>query len=174
VTHATIIGDIERFGFGISPIEDSPSGQVQVVDIYVASKRLAAFDNSAYIPSFATSLERTSDCLKAKIDYLRFVGLFGDKDPMDIHALLRDDETGVEESHRFMEWGETTNDIISFLIPYRGQLHLTYQMIDYSKTGVKRLSQVDGLIVTPYELIVTLDQMAQTLQASWHPANAKE
>lgn len=160
-----VVGDLNRFGFQIEL--SSSSGPIRKVSIFMGGQNLNPFNNSAYLPSFVSRLQATSEWLKGKIDYLKYEQLLSGLNLTEIHntlvhnhlAILTDDGWDlVSQIYCFGDWGETTDDFRAFLIPYFDRLYLTYQLRNNGLHKFDILDVADGIEITPYELITTLDE----------------
>lgn len=170
VNNNLLVGDLNRFGFQIA---NSPSSElIRKVSIFIGGQNLTPFDNSAYLPSFVSRLQATSEWLKGKIDYLKYEHLLSGLNLTETHntlvhnhlAILTDAEWDlVSKVHTFGDWGEITDDFIAFLIPYLDRLYLTYQLRNNGLREFDILDVADSIETTPYELIMTLDEAVSCL-----------
>ena len=167
-----VIGDKSTFAFEISESQIE-SGNLCTVNIYIDNKNICPFDNQAYLPAFVNSLKCSANYLKSKIDYIKFEHHFIGLNAIEAHQLLRkirhEDfdsqkfEDEMYDFHRFIDWGETTDDVCCFPIPIRGFLCLTCELwwnIDSEiETGI-----IYGAEVTPYQLITTIESAIDILK----------
>ncbi len=77
------IGDKDKFAFIIG---DRTSRDLREVDIYIANELITYYDNAAYIPQFAFSLE----CEASDIENRK-----------------------VSNDYVFLDWGPTTDDVVA-------------------------------------------------------------
>jgi len=114
--------------------------------------------------------------LKTKIDYLKYERLFVSAlNITEIHNALLHNNGSVFESEMewsavqehccFADWGETTDVFWAFLIPYFDKLHLTYQSRDRGVSHYDVAPMIDSVFVTPYYLIVTIQEAFDILTA---------
>jgi uncharacterized protein (DUF433 family) len=165
------VGSLDRLAFRIFPSEPDTGGQVRLVDIVVDGTVLPRRDNWVYVPHFASTLQCTSQLLKSTINWARYDREFGERNVTECHEFLRlDCNYKLARFHAFMEWGESTDDVYSFLIPHMNRLYLTYQTAVESTCGDHReYSVVNGIEVRPFDLICVLDEAAEFLHRGLRP-----
>lgn len=167
------IGDLNKIGFRIGPV--TPERQMRNVAIYINGENLSPVDPCVHLPNFLMHLRDANAVLKKKIDYLKYEHLFSGLNVTEIHNALLHNNASVFESEtewsvvqehcRFADWGETTNVFSAFLIPYFDKLYLTYQSRDRGISCYDVAPVIDGVLVTPYYLIVTIQEAFDLLNA---------
>lgn len=144
-----IFGDKNTLQFEVAA-SDPLSLSLPCVDIHAAGIHLTANDNAVYEPSFIFLLNKA---LKSFRDGTRFQprpDIFGELRPEEIHLILADGsddypDTGkVSSLWGFLEFGDTTLQVLGFLIPTRGRLYLTLDMLQPGQTerGEVRVAEV--------------------------------
>jgi hypothetical protein len=168
-----VVGSIDRFALRIAPCAPDTGGQMRNVALFVDGVRLPCRDTWVYVPHFASAIEETSAKLKSTLNWFRYEQEFGERNLTERHEFLRLDDSyrmARYHFHCFMDWGETTDDVKSFLIPYQERLYLTYQMATYLGSGeLWEYSVVNGLEVRPFDLICILDEAADILHRGLQP-----
>ncbi len=160
----TQVGDLNRFGFRIGPVSDSP--QTRNVKIFMGRQQVS-WGDALFLPSFVGGLESESKRLTERLNYLEYDVLFAGANLTEIHNSLLHGNAEVFEDenhwervalfHEFMCLNEPETDVFrAFLIPFFGRLYLTFQCWDDQEKCFLVLGVVDGSEVTPYYLIKTL------------------
>ncbi len=156
------IGDIQRFAMEIGPL-DPEHPQMRVVNIYVSGVNLCDFDNTAYVPQFITSIHRAADALKRKTDYAKYEPAFTEHSIEEAYHLLATDEGYLFHTCRVLDFGATTDNSLSFLIPQLGRLYLVSQVGLMDKDQQLPLAIAE---ITAYEIIQVLEQSRTILSTS--------
>lgn len=154
-----LIGDKQRLAMEIAPA-DTTHPAMRVVNIYVAGINISEFDNTVYVPQFRTSLSRAADALKHRIDYARFEPTFFELSLEEAHRMMVEEQGEVFSACRVLDFGATTDQSLSFLIPHRGRLYLTSQMLDAEEDAP---APVHITPITAYEMIRVMEQAAEAL-----------
>jgi hypothetical protein len=96
------------------------------VEIWVAGVNLSAYDSSAYLPAFISSVAYAVNSLKERLNFLEFEDRFYD---LSLQAAFSWVESEVEPTAwaklRVIDFGPTTDDYLCFLLPVRGKLYLS-------------------------------------------------
>lgn len=163
-----LIGEKSRFAFEVGDYCDD-SQTLRVCNIYVANKNLCCDDNHIYVPSFIASLIGEFNNLISRNNFLKYESDFKDRCIADIHRMLVDSEEYVDAAqyHAFMCWGETTDQVLSFLIPYDGCVYLTYEFWRADHQPHREIGQVCGVQVYPYHVMRTIEKTIDLLIDSY-------
>ncbi|MEH6422580.1 hypothetical protein [Pseudomonas sp. CGJS7] len=128
-----IFGDKNTLQFQIAA-KDPGSEQMRCVDIHAADTHLTANDNAVYVPAFLFLLHRDLKSFRNGARFQPRPDVFGDLAPERIHSIFADDseqapDTGnLSDLWGFLNLGDTTLHLLSFLIPTRDRLYLTVDM----------------------------------------------
>lgn len=120
-----IVGSKDAVGFVFE--EHSPEGIA--VEIWAGGQCLTPCDTFPYLPAFLPSLQASEAQLRRPSPFLGYEGALSGHSIPDAFALLASD--GVPELHRalrWLNWGPTTDDVLCFLVPLAGKLHLTWKL----------------------------------------------
>jgi hypothetical protein len=117
-----VIGDKSRLAFVTSPYEDHPTSSSLTVDIIVGGRTLTLRDNIASVPEFTCAMEYAVQYYAQSIDWLLPDPAIDGMNLPEAHLYYYDND----RSRTCFDWGPTTDDISSFLIPYNNTIYLTY------------------------------------------------
>lgn len=103
-------GDRARFGVEVGEIIPI---SLRTVDLWAGGKWLTVDDNAAFLPSFLHSMRTSADEVRrGEISATPYPG----RSPEEIFNLLyADDETSFREQFWLLHWGETVDNVISYL-----------------------------------------------------------
>lgn len=107
---------------------------MRAVDIFAVGTHLTARDNSVYVPSFVYRLDKALKSLEKGTRLQDRSDVFDQVGLRDIHLILADGSDEYPEASElpdlwgFLELGDTTLHILSFLVPVRGSLYLTCEV----------------------------------------------
>lgn len=154
-----LIGDKRVFAFEIGDCCHD-NRQLRLCNIYVANKNLSCDDHHIYVPAFISSLIGEFNGLIGKHNFLKYESVFQGGCIEDIHRMLVDSDDYIDAAqyHAFMCWGETTDNVQSFLIPYDGNMYLTYEFWRDDHQPSQEIGQVRGVQIYPYHLIRTIEK----------------
>jgi hypothetical protein len=169
-----VFGDKSTFAFEIEEYTRE-SKNLRIVNIFVDRRNICCDDNTVYVPSFVNSLYSSANYLKKKIDYIKFEKFFFDKSVPEAHEFIKSTQDinslnhqilggEIYSFHQFLDWGTTTDNVTSFLIPIDGFLFLTCQFWRTNHHPEKEINVVFGAIVTPYQLIQTIEYAIDELK----------
>lgn len=158
----TMLGDAGKFAMEIGPLDPSHRS-MRVVNTYVGGRNISETDNTVYLPQFVTSLRRAAEALKRKMDYASFEPLFLHQSLDEAYRQLVADQGEVFSACRVLDFGATTDGWLSFLIPYRGRLHLLTRSIDPDETDALPLVKVE---VTAYDVVRVLELTIEMLESA--------
>ena len=117
-----VIGDKSRLAFVTSPYEDHSTASALTVDIFVGGRTLTIRDNIAYVPGFTCAMEYSVRYYAKAIDWLLPDPAIDGMNLTEAHLYYYYND----RSRTCFDWGPTTDDISSFLIPYNDTIYLTY------------------------------------------------
>ena len=151
-----IIGDKNAFAIDVGV--NYQGNQIRKIDVVINNQYVCVDDNSAFVPQFITSLAFDIEQLK-KADFNKFDNYFEGLTVPEIHEFILNTRTeGAEEFdleddqiyplHCFLDWGPTTDNISSFLIPKNKEMYLTHQFwreehINKIEIGVINITKVE-------------------------------
>ncbi|CAN7171109.1 hypothetical protein LJR260_000244 [Variovorax paradoxus] len=131
-----LFGCREVLQFEIGP-KDPASVWMRRVDIHALNLHVTERDNHVYVPNFIFNLDDTLASFKKKARFEQRPDVFGELGPKDIHLLFTDDSDdsgedsippGLSALYAFLEFGDITLDVSSYLIPVQGRLYLTCEI----------------------------------------------
>ena len=116
------IGDRKKLAFVTFPYDDHPNSSSLAVDIIVGGRTLTLRDNIVFVPGFACAMEYSVQYYAKSIDWLLpDPGIDGmNLSEAHLHYFHKD------RSRTCLDWGPTTDDISSYLVPYNNAVYLTY------------------------------------------------
>ncbi|MBT2333171.1 hypothetical protein J7E49_04530 [Variovorax paradoxus] len=163
---AHIFGNRDLLQFEIGP-KDPQSFSMRRVDIYAVDTHVTARDNSVYVPSFIFLLDRALKSFRKGTRFQQRPDIFDELGPRDIHRILADDpdqypDTGeLPDLWGFLEFGDITLQVLSFLIPTRGHLYLTCETSQHgdAKEREVRIAEVSVEALTK-AMTATLEVVA--------------
>ncbi len=151
-----LIGNPEKLAIEIGP---GSNDGVRTIDVIAGGIILTCDDNAAFVPQLMSSLALDVACLASR-SYIRFASRLPKGSVEDKHeflATLTDTTQKVEfinsdemfSSFRFLDWGPTTDNLISFLVENQGELFLTYcfwrpEHHDRNKIGQVQKARIDA------------------------------
>ena len=164
------IGNQSSFGLEIG-LQEVDNSNLRKVSIFVGNQNICVDDNLVYIPSFVSSLIASANYLKNKIDYVKFEKYFLGLSTVEAHEFIKNTANVVSPEyklvggniygfHRFLDWGETTDNNISFLIPINSFLYLTCEY----NNNEPRDNVISASKVYPYQIIKTLEEAIDELK----------
>lgn len=153
-----LFGRVDTLQFDVHP-KDPEDFSVQRVDIRALNLHITENDNSVYVPNFLFRLDRTLLSFDKNTRFEQQPDVFGELGPEEIHRIFMDGSDDhpevVDISHRyeFLQFGDITLHVASFLIPAHGRLYLTCEIgghpddvttreVRVSEVHVEELSQV--------------------------------
>lgn len=130
------IGQPESFAFGFGPGNNTA---MRVVDIFVSGVSICVFDNNAYAPQFRSAIQCDLDRLQTR-DADRYRQYFVGLTPEQAHGKIKQlidigkpvEWLNGDDPRRhfgFLDWGPTTDGVLSYLIPIRDSTHLTLEFV---------------------------------------------
>jgi hypothetical protein len=121
-----IVGSKEAVGFVID--EHHPEGWI-AVEIWAGGQCLTPVDALPYLPAFLPGLRASETQLRRPSTFLRHEGELSEHSIPGAFALLASDGAPeLQGALRWLNWGPTTDDVLCFLVPSSGKLHLTWKL----------------------------------------------
>jgi hypothetical protein len=123
--------DILQFEVGLI---DPESNAMRRVDVHALNLHLTEGDNSVYVPNFLFRLNRALASFRKGVRFEQRPDVFGDLGPKDIHLVFADgsdqfpDTLKFSSLYSFLEFGDITLHVLSYLIPAQGRLYLTCEI----------------------------------------------
>ena len=150
-----IVGTKEQLAFVIGPA----AGQLRAIQVWAGGRNLTPVDTSAYVPSFVHAMERSEILLRNEERIfgheasLRGLSVEEAVEQLASRALP---EAWVEL--RVLDWGETMDAVLCFLVPAQGKVHLAWK--EFPSGGLHSLH------VVPSELAEVIRSGRTILKAS--------
>ena len=165
-----IIGNKKTFAFEIGEKTSDDYSQVRKVNIYIADHNVSCRDNTVYVSSFVGAVWHTARDLRHKLDYYSDEDIFFGHSIEQAHKIITKlilslyKENSAEEDefllsrvrkywYDFLDWGETTDGVFSFLFPINGKLYLTLEYKDKNHQPAMEIGEGFATEITPYEII---------------------
>jgi hypothetical protein len=120
--------DILQFDVGE---KDPETTKMRRVDIHALNLHITENDNDVYVPNFLFRLDRALVSFRKKTRFEQRPDVFGELGPEEIHRIFMDgsdDYPGagnLSDAYEFLQFGDITLHVASFLIPTGGRLYLT-------------------------------------------------
>ncbi|GAA4606252.1 hypothetical protein BJY16_005733 [Actinoplanes octamycinicus] len=153
-------GDRDRFSVEVGAIT-SPS--LCTVDLWAGGKWLTTDDNTAFVPSFLRFLRSTATRVRRGD-----VGLcpFPERSPEDIFRLLHaDDESDFREQFWLLHWGETVDNVSSYVYRDGGDLVIVFAFWRPWHRFPEDMGKVFVARIPPDEFADVLERAADLLAA---------
>ncbi|RRH88976.1 hypothetical protein EH244_10490 [Variovorax beijingensis] len=128
-----IFGSRDTLQFEVGPINPE-SNAMRCVDVYALGLHLTDGDNEVYVPNFLFRLNRALTSFRKGVRFEQRPDVFGDLGPKDIHLVFADgsdkfpDTREFSSLYSFLEFGDITLHVLSYLIPAQGRLYLTCEI----------------------------------------------
>ena len=155
-------GDKQIFAFSVGGYWGG-SNQLREVDIWAASRRLTCFDNCAYLPSFIYSLE-------CELNWLSRDDTVSDFNPADyggnaelLHQICKESE--IWDRHWFLNHGETTDDVISYIFRSTLNFLITFEFCQETNPSPIETGQVFSVEIPEHDLLSSLRQTVNYLRS---------
>jgi hypothetical protein len=154
-------GDKATFAFEVG---ERVSGDLRTVNIFIGGRNICCDDNKPYIPQFIGSIARSAEGLKTIDEYLKFERCFSGMTVEEAHEFVKStrDENSenydIEDdkiylTHSFMDWGPTTDNVTSFLLPVENKFFLTYEFWRETHEPASEIGRIYSMEVLPREII---------------------
>jgi hypothetical protein len=154
------------------------------VDIHALNLHLTETDNNVYIPNFIFRLDRALMSFRKNTRFEQRPDVFGDLGPAEIHLIFMDgsdeypDTLDLASLYEFLQFGDTTLHVASFLIPAHGRVYLTCDVGGRQDRATARNVRVSEVNVEAVgrAMADTLELVAggydgDKSSLSWHPAD---
>jgi len=167
-----IIGNKTTFAFDIG--QRRLGSELRTVDIVIGNRYVCCDDNSAYLPQFIASMQFDINRI-AENDWKKYHRYFERKSIREIHEfILRTRTEGAEEydieydnifpSHNFLNWGPTTDNLCSFLIPWNGRYYLTFQFWRHEHSNKSEIGKIQNVQIELSEIAKTIKETIAVLK----------
>lgn len=134
-----VVGTKEKFAFLIGPA----TGQLRTVQVWAGGRNLTPVDTSAYLPSFVYAMERSEILLRNEERILKHeASLQGLTVEEALEQLISQELPQAWAELRILNWGETMDDVLCFLVPVQGKVHLAW--MEFPSRGLHSLQVVPG------------------------------
>lgn len=153
-------GDRARFCVEIGEVTPH---SLRVVDLWAGGRWLTVDDNTAYLPSFIQFLRSTADRVRR-----REVSAcpYPEHSPEEIFRLLyADDETDFREQFWLMHWGETVDNVTSYVYLDGDELVIVFSFWRASHPFPEDLGKIFVARIPQDEFASVLEQSADLLDA---------
>lgn len=161
-----LIGDKQTFAFETSRRDKYLTHQVLTVDIYIAGKRLTVQDNAVYVPQFLGDIDAAQRHMRNDLGWLQYRDDLSDMNLTEGHLHL------AKTQPSFLNWGPTTDDISCQLIAFRNSLWITVFLYSEYPDHESIAPFVEGARISPFDLILTLQQQADLMSGYHQTGNA--
>jgi hypothetical protein len=153
-------GDRARFCVEVG---ENTTYRLRAVDLWAGGKWLTADDNMAYLPSFIHSL-RSAAAQVRRGDVSPCP--FPDRSPEEIfQLLLADDESDFRERFWLLHWGETLDNVSSYVYLDGGELVIVFSFTRELHPFPEDRGKVFVARVRPDEFVTVLEEAADLLDA---------
>jgi hypothetical protein len=125
-----LFGRKDILQFDVGP-KDPESTKMRRVDIHALNLHITENDNDAYVPNFIFRLDRALVSFRKNTRFEQRPDVFGELGPEEIHRIFMDgsdeypDTQNFSDLYEFLQFGDTTLHVASFLIPAHGRVYLT-------------------------------------------------
>jgi hypothetical protein len=153
-------GDRARFCVEVG---ETTSRNLRIVDLWAGGKWLTTDDNTAFLPTFTRFLRSTA-ALVRRGDVSPCP--FPERSPEEIFRLLyADDETDFRERFWLMHWGETVDNVTSYVYQDDGDLVIVFRFWRATHPFPEDVGKVFVARVPPDEFVTVLVEAADLLEA---------
>ena len=173
--------DVLQFEVGQKDVE---STKMRRVDIHALNLHVTENDNKVYVPDFIFRLDRALVSFRKNARFEQRPDVFGELGPEEIHLTFMDgsdeypETLGLSGLYEFLQFGDTTLHVASFLIPAHGRIYLTCEVgghQNHATTRDIRTSEVNVEVVSR-AMVDTLELVAGEYDGdksslSWRPAD---
>jgi hypothetical protein len=155
-------GDRTRFCIEVGRIT-APS--LRTVDLWAGGKWLTTDDNTVFLPTFLLFLRSTAARVRRR-DVSPCP--FPERSPAEIFRLLHaDDETDFREQFWLLHWGETVDNVTSYVYLDGGELMIVFGYWRAWHRFPEDLGKVFVARVPPDEFVAVLEEAADLLDAEF-------
>lgn len=164
-----LIGDKRYFAFEIGDI--TQTNVLIPIDTWLNNTRLTVDDNMAYLPQYYNDLKNTilrdytldkfGDYLEGRSPEEAHGFISSTRDEGSENCAIEDDQ--IYPYYRFMDWGPTTDNIMSFMFPVETGLCVTYEFWgDSEYDGLER--KVNYIILQKEQIIPVFLELRDYLE----------
>jgi hypothetical protein len=150
-----VVGTKDKFALVMGPA----AGQLRAIQVWAGGRNLTPVDTSAYLPSFVHAMERSEILLRNEERIFRYeASLRGLTVEDALEQLVSQALPQARAQLRVLDWGETMDDVLCFLVPVRGKVHLAWK--EFPSGGLHSLQ------VVPSELAEVMRRGREILKTS--------
>lgn len=159
-------GTVRRFGdrarFSVEVGEIIPVS-LRTVDLWAGGKRLTVDDNAAFLPTFLRSMRTSADEVRrGELSRIPYPG----RSPEEIFQLLYDDdETDFREQFWLLHWGETVDNVLSYVYADGSEVVIVFQFWRPAHPFPEQLGQTFVARIPADEFVTVLTEAATFLEA---------
>jgi hypothetical protein len=146
-----VFGRRDILQFDVGP-KDGESTNMRRVDIHALNLHVTENDNTVYVPNFIFRLDRALVSFRKNTRFEQRPDVFGELGPKEIHLIFVDgsdeypDPLHFSSLYAFLQFGDSTLHVASFLIPAHGRVYLTCAIGGHQDDATARdvrVSEVD-------------------------------
>jgi hypothetical protein len=153
-----VVGIEEELAFAIGPA----AGPLRTVQVWAGGRNLTPVDTSAYLPSFIFAMERSESLLRNEEAIFKHeASLQGTGVEEALEKLISQELPDAWVELRVLDWDETMDDVLCFLVPVRGKVHLAWREFPSR--------EIHSLQVVPRELAEVMRRAREILNTSVGP-----
>jgi hypothetical protein len=146
------IGDKTRLAFVTTTYEDHPTSSVLTVNIIAGDRTLTTRDNIVYVPEFTCAIEYAVNRYAESTHWLQPVPEIDGMNLVEAHLYFFNND----RSRRCFDWGPTTDDISSYLVPHNDTLYLTHFLFSENEDYETNVPIIRGVKLHYLEFLETL------------------
>ena len=174
INNIITIGNVDSFAFRLGKIFKN---DFRDVEIFVNGENLSTEDKQVNLPVFVTNLMHTLKLVETH-NYSLYQNYF---DRMSVGEMVKFIEStrnvdsvnfDIEDDfiyphHIFLDWGETTDNISSFIVPYNNKIYITYEFWRESEDKIdSNIRNISSIEISLEEIISTLRKTILCLQST--------
>ena len=178
-----VFGSRDALQFEVGP-KDLQSTKMRRVDIHALNLHVTETDNNVYVPNFILRLDRALMSFEKNTRFEQRPDALGELGPEEIHRAFMDgsdeypDTLNLSSLYEFLQFGDTTLHVASFLIPAHGRVYLTCEVGGHQDRAAARNVRVSEVNVKAVSRAMadTLELIAGEYDGdksslSWRPAD---
>jgi len=132
------------------------------VDIWAAGVELTCDDNAAFVPQFCHAVEATVTWLLSELN----LNLpYPELSPEGNHRRLHEGEWHDLRSYRFMDWGPTTDNVLSFIFSRGTDMLITFEFLRETHPRSEEIGKVFVAEMPERQLLRCLHQAVSVLRS---------
>jgi hypothetical protein len=163
-----LFGSRDVLRFDVAP-KDVESAKMRRIDIHALNLHLTERDNTVYVPNFIFRLDRALVSFRKNTRFEQRPDVFGELGPKEIHLIFMDgsdeypDPLDFSSLYEFLQFGDTTLHVASFLIPAHNRVYLTCEIGGHQGNATTRDIRVSEVQVEALSRAMadTLDLVAR-------------